>query len=123
MIKLKEKVLGPEHPHTLETRNNLAEMLDDQGKYAEAETEYRAVIKLKEKVLGPEHPDTLCTCFYLARCLSDEGTKQDATDFARRAADGARKVLGPEHPDTKKYEQLLQELEEKEKLSRFPGAH
>jgi hypothetical protein len=51
-------MLGPEHPDTLMTRNNLAIALNEQGKYAEAETQDRELIKLYEKVLGPEHPDT-----------------------------------------------------------------
>ncbi len=103
-------MLGPENPDTLVTRNNLAEALEIQGKYAEAAAEFRAVIKLSEKVFGPEHHNTLEACFYLALCLHAEGSEGEALALAQRASDGARKVLGPEHPDTKKYEQLLQEL-------------
>jgi tetratricopeptide (TPR) repeat protein len=103
-------VLGAEHPDTLETRNSLAEALQAQGKYEEAETENRAVLKLREKVLGAEYPATLATCFNLARCLSAKGASQEAREFAQRAADGARNVLGSDHPDTKKYEQLQQML-------------
>jgi hypothetical protein len=32
-----EKVLGPEHPHTLTSINNLGNVLKSQGKYEEAE--------------------------------------------------------------------------------------
>ena len=110
MLKLEEKVLGPEHPDTLRTRDSLALALDDQGKYVEAETEYRAVIQLREKVLGVQHPDTLQTCFNLAGCLRAEAKMQEAKAFAQRAAEGAQKVLGPEHPDTKRYVQLQREL-------------
>jgi tetratricopeptide (TPR) repeat protein len=92
----------------------LAKALEEQGKYTEAESEYRAVIQLREKVLGVEHPDTLQTCSNLAGCLRAEAKMQEAKAFAQRAAEGAQKVLGPEHPDTKKYEQLLRELLAKE---------
>ena len=51
-IKLFEKVQGPEHPDTLLGRNGLAVALNDQGKYAEAEADFRALIKLYEKALG-----------------------------------------------------------------------
>ena len=72
VLKLREKVLGPEHPDTLASRNNLAGALYGEGKYAEAEAEYRAVLKLREKVLGPEHPDTLLSrndlAWFLATC-------------------------------------------------------
>ena len=30
-----------------------------QGKFTEAETDFRTLITVEEKVLGPEHPDTL----------------------------------------------------------------
>jgi tetratricopeptide (TPR) repeat protein len=103
-------VVGPEHPDTLLTRSDLAEVFYHQNKYTEAETEFREVLKLREKVLGPDNPNTLNTCFGLALCLRAEGQIQEASALAQRAAEGARKFLGPEHPDTKKYEKLQQEL-------------
>ena len=36
-LELREKVLGQEHPSTLDSMNNLALVLDSQGKYDEAE--------------------------------------------------------------------------------------
>jgi hypothetical protein len=36
-LQLKEKVLVQEHPSTLRSMNNLALVLDSQGKYEEAE--------------------------------------------------------------------------------------
>jgi Flp pilus assembly protein TadD len=76
--KLREKVLGPQHPDTLKTRSNLAIVLEVQGKYAEAEAEDRAVIKLREKVLGPEHPDTLASRNNLAEVLDQQGKHAEA---------------------------------------------
>ena len=55
-LELREKVLGPEHPDTLTSMNNLAEVLTDQGKYEAAEEMHRQVLELREKVLGLEHP-------------------------------------------------------------------
>ena len=52
-------MLGPKHPHTLSSINNLASVLDSQGKYEEAEVMHRRALKGSEKVLGPEHPLTL----------------------------------------------------------------
>jgi Flp pilus assembly protein TadD len=51
------KVFGKEHPSTLTSMNNLAFLLDSQGKYDEAETIYQQTLLLSEKVLGKEHPD------------------------------------------------------------------
>jgi hypothetical protein len=55
---LSEKVLGKEHPDTLTSMNNLAFLLQSQGKYDEAEPISRQILALMEKVLGKEHPDT-----------------------------------------------------------------
>src|SRR5205807_581456 len=113
IIKVREKVLGPEHPDTLFTRNNLAGVLDDQGKYAEAEAQDRELIKIEERVMGPEHPDTLWSRNNLAVALNDQSKygEAEAEEFARRAAEGARNVLGLKHPSTQKYEKLLADLE------------
>jgi CHAT domain-containing protein len=54
-----EKVLGPDHPATLISVNNLAELYRTQGRYGEAEPLYRRALATNEKVLGPEHPATL----------------------------------------------------------------
>jgi hypothetical protein len=52
-------VLGPEHPDTLQSRNNLAIGYRALGRYEEAVALDEETLKLRERVLGPEHPDTL----------------------------------------------------------------
>jgi tetratricopeptide (TPR) repeat protein len=57
-LAIREKVLGPEHPYTASSLNNLAVLLDDQGEYEQARPLYERALEIREKVLGPEHPDT-----------------------------------------------------------------
>jgi len=95
-----ERVLGLEHPDTLDSRNNLATALDQQGKYAEAEAEYRAVLKLQEKALGTEHPDTLSGRNNLAVALDQQGKYAEAETEHRAVLKLREKVLGPQHRDT-----------------------
>jgi len=45
VFKLREKVLGSEHPDTLNSRNNLAHVFYSQGKVAEAIAELQEVQK------------------------------------------------------------------------------
>lgn len=54
-------MLGKEHPSTstLDSMNNLTNVLRKLGKYEEAEATHRQALQLKEKVLGKEHPSTL----------------------------------------------------------------
>ena len=82
-LQLREKVLGKEHPDTLTSMNNLAGLLESQGKYNAAELLYRETLQLREKVLGKEHPDTLQSINNLAVCLESQG-KYDAAEAIRR---------------------------------------
>ncbi len=56
-----ERVLGPEHPDTLRSVNNLAVLYRNQGKYEQAEPLLQRALTTRERVLGPEHPDTVRT--------------------------------------------------------------
>ena len=49
-LQLREKVLGQEHPDTLGSMNNLAIVLDSQGKYEEAKKMHQQTLQLREKV-------------------------------------------------------------------------
>jgi tetratricopeptide (TPR) repeat protein len=57
-LELRETVLSQEHPRTLMSMSNLADVLKDQGKYEQAEEMLRQALELQETVLGQEHPDS-----------------------------------------------------------------
>ena len=61
-----QRKLGADHPDTLATAGNLALILLDQGKYAEAEKMQREVLAAQERHLGADHPYTLATAGNLA---------------------------------------------------------
>jgi hypothetical protein len=65
-------VLGEEHPRTLEIMDNLALVLQNQGKYAGAQHMHRHTLKLMEKGFGEEHPKTKRCRDNLASCLQAE---------------------------------------------------
>ena len=91
---------APDNPEALYVRNSLANALYDQGKFAGAEAEHRAVLALRERVLGPEHPDTLWSRNNLANALDEQG-KHTGAEAEHRAVLALReRVLGPEHPNT-----------------------
>ncbi|KAH0547852.1 hypothetical protein FGG08_000110 [Glutinoglossum americanum] len=97
---IRENTLGPEHPDTLMSMNNLAVVLSHQGKYETAEEMHRQVLELKEKVLGFEHPDTLMSVNNLGVVFRDQGKYKAAEEMHRQALELEEKVLGYEHPDT-----------------------
>jgi hypothetical protein len=86
VLVVKRRVLGPEHPDTLTTANNLAHALDNQGKHAEAATLFREAIVIQRRVLGPEHPGTLATAANLAAC-SGAARSSDPKPLRMRRAD------------------------------------
>jgi tetratricopeptide (TPR) repeat protein len=99
-LEARERVLGPEHPDTLKSVNNLAALLRSQGDYGAAEPLYRRALEAQERVLGAEHPDTLRSVNNLAVLLYSKGDYGAAEPLYRRALEAQERVLGAEHPDT-----------------------
>jgi hypothetical protein len=66
VIETRKKVLGAEHPSTLQTMHNLASTYWSQGRWKEAEELEMQVIETRKKVLGAEHPATLTSIANLA---------------------------------------------------------
>jgi tetratricopeptide (TPR) repeat protein len=100
VLKIRERIWGPEHPDTLTSVNKLGVVLKDQGKYEEAEAMHRRGLIGSEKVLGPEHLYTLNSVGNLGSVLAQQGKYEEAEAMHRRDLIGSEKALGPEHPDT-----------------------
>jgi tetratricopeptide (TPR) repeat protein len=98
--RLSEELNGPEHPHTLASRNNLSIALQAQGKHAEAEREDRAVLAVRERALGPEHVETMGSRSNLASALQAQGKYAEAERENRLVLSIRERMLGPEHPET-----------------------
>ena len=84
----------------LQARSRLADVLEEEGKHAEAEQHYSHVREQYAALLGPKHNDTLRAIRSLARCLHAQGKDAEAMKFARLAAEGWRETLGADHPRT-----------------------
>ena len=100
VIELRSRILGPEHPETLASRNRLIYALNEEEKHADAEKEARQVVDLREKILGAEHPDTLLSRYNLASALYHAGKFGSAEQVYRAVVDLDERVIGPEHPRT-----------------------
>ena len=57
-METRKRILGAEHPDTLNSMNNLAHMWKSQSRNEEAIFLMKDCVKLRDQVLGPEHPDT-----------------------------------------------------------------
>lgn len=99
-MQIRQRVLGPDHPDTLESMNSLAADLDDSGRYAEAEKLEREALDISRRVLGPENPDTLRLMSNLGNTLWQEGRYPEAAKLNRETLAIERRVLGPENLET-----------------------
>src|SRR5205814_1616738 len=93
-LDLHRQLLGEEHPHTGRNYLNLAKALEAQGKYAEAEKEFRKALALFRQLLGEEHLDTATSYTYLAYNLAAQQRHREAEVVLTRAAD----TLAQLHP-------------------------
>ncbi len=70
-LSIKERSLGPEHPDTATSLDNLASLYKDVGQDVQAQPLYKRALAIREKVLGPEHPDTATSLDNLAELYKD----------------------------------------------------
>ena len=61
--------LGPDHPETLTSLNNLAMLLQACGRLTDAELLFREVVEKRRAKLGNLHPHTLGSIFDFAQLM------------------------------------------------------
>ena len=96
----REELLGPDHPHTLSSRNNLAHAYRQTGWLAKAIPLYERTLADWTRLLGSDHPRTLRSCNYLAAAYREAGRLADAVHLYERTLADRRRVFGPDHPST-----------------------
>jgi Tfp pilus assembly protein PilF len=99
-LEVCERVLGPEHPDTLGSVSNLAQLLQNKGDCADAQPLHERALEAYERVFGPEDPNTLSSVSSLAALLQGKGDYTGALSLYERALKAYMEGLGPEHPDT-----------------------
>ena len=60
---------------------NLANLYDDQGRYAEVEPLYQRSLAIDEKALGPDHPRVAANLNNLALFYNNQGRFAEALDW------------------------------------------
>jgi eukaryotic-like serine/threonine-protein kinase len=66
-LRIKESLLGPDHPDVAMTVHNLAVLRTTEGRREEAEALYRRALAIFERALGPDHPKTAACRAELAK--------------------------------------------------------
>ena len=105
-LSIREQSLGPTHPDTASSLNNLAFYLNETGDLAEraaARPLFNRALAIREKVLGSMHPNTATSLSNLALYLERTGDLADraaARSLHERALAICEQALGPTHPHT-----------------------
>jgi tetratricopeptide (TPR) repeat protein len=81
-------------------RNNLGNVLRDQGRYAEAAVLYRQAVDIFAEVLPPQHPRTAVFRSNLAFCLLHLKRYAEAESLLLLAYDDLKASVGEEHEFT-----------------------
>ena len=92
--------LGPDHPDTLASRNNLAGTYRASGRLDKAITLYEQNLEDSIRVLGLDHPSTLTSRFDLAGAYRASGRLEEAITLYEQVFSGRSRVLGPDHRST-----------------------
>ena len=92
--------LGPDHPSTLASRNNLAYAYRDAGRLDEAIALYEQTLEDSTRILGPHHPNTLISRNNLAGAYQDAGRLDEAIALYEQTLEDSTHILGTNHPNT-----------------------
>ena len=68
-----ERILGANHPETLRSVHNLAELYRSKGDDASAEPLLKRALAGNEKTLGADHPETLRSVHGLGAAIPVQG--------------------------------------------------
>ncbi len=93
-------LLGPDHPATLASRNNLASAYASAGRLAEAITLYEQVLTDRTRLLGNDHPNTLSSRNNLAGAYQRSGRLDEAIQLFEQTLHDSIRVLCGAHPFT-----------------------
>ena len=95
-----ERLLGPGHPDTLNSRNSLAAAYLAAGRVADAIPLFEQTLVVLQRQLGPDHPDTLTSQNNLASAYQDAGRVAEAIQLYEQNLAVRERLLGPDHPST-----------------------
>ena len=95
-----QRAVGAEHPDTLASMNNLANVYSEQGHYDQAQPLYEQALAATQRAVGAEHPDTLISMNNLANVYSVQRHYDQARTLHEQALAVRQRVSGAEHPET-----------------------
>ena len=94
------RLLGPEHPDTLNSRNSLAAAYLAAGRVDEAIPLFEQILAVRQRMLGPDDSETLVSQNNLASAYQDAGRIAEAIRLYELNLEVRERLLGSDHPST-----------------------
>jgi RNA polymerase sigma factor (sigma-70 family) len=95
-----ERLLGPDHPETLNSRNSLAAAYLAAGRVADAIPLFEQTLAVRQRMLGPDDPESLTSQNNLASAYQDAGRTADAIRLYELNLEARERLLDPDDPST-----------------------
>ncbi len=97
---IRKKILGEEHPNTLNSMHLLACVYRREGKWKEAEELGKQVMTTAKEVFGAEHIDSLASMNNLALIYANQERWNEAEELQMQVMKMSTKLLGAKHLNT-----------------------
>lgn len=107
VVKRTERLLGEGHRATLDSLNDLAVVLMDQGKFEAAEEAARRLVDRTGSLDPGSDPNTLMYMDLLAAVLSMRGQQKEAESILRSVLEVAQQALPEENSSRQKHQNQL----------------
>jgi non-specific serine/threonine protein kinase/serine/threonine-protein kinase len=98
-LSIQERVLGQDHPDTLNTMNSLSTIFIRLGRYVDAESLLLKTIPIQKDVLGAEHPRTIISMQNLGVVYYYQQKYKESEAIGRETLQIRKRVLGEDHQD------------------------
>jgi non-specific serine/threonine protein kinase/serine/threonine-protein kinase len=99
-LMLRRRVLGEQHPDTLEAMDGLGSLYRDEGKYPQAEPLLAKALEVRRRVSGDGRPETLRAMNELATVYQTEGKYREAELLTARVLEVSRRIHGERDRNT-----------------------
>ncbi|MEP1520279.1 tetratricopeptide repeat protein [Ascidiaceihabitans sp.] len=98
LVTASEKQFGSKSPEYATQLNNLAGVVNAQGRFAEAEGLYREALEIDRATIGEGHPEYATRFNNLASVVQAQGRFAEAEGLYREALEIDRATIGEGHP-------------------------
>ena len=93
-LEIKTRVLGPENPATVNSMENVGNVLEEEDHHAEAEKLYREALGYSTPGPGTDAPQTVSAMNNLGNIIDNEGHHAEAEQLLRDSLEIESRVFG-----------------------------